>query len=97
MEYSRLWDTCSRGLWLAVAATVCCPGALAAQPTRAQPATARLLVNDSNAIGSVGDGRLSLDEAIRLANGSLSLNALRHVQHGWVGSVQGSQGATPII
>ncbi len=38
--------------------------------------SATLLVNDTSATGSVGDSKLSLDEAIRLANGSLALSRL---------------------
>lgn len=36
--------------------------------------SATLLVNDTSATGSVGDSKLSLEEAIRLANGSLALS-----------------------
>jgi hypothetical protein len=35
-----------------------------------------LLIDDTNAIGAIGDGKLSLDEAIRLANGSLNVRQL---------------------
>lgn len=40
--------------------------------TQSMPTGATLTVNDADAIGTVGDGRLSLAEAIRLANGDLT-------------------------
>lgn len=41
-------------------------------------------VNDSVAIGVVGDSRLSLDEAIRLANGTLSTSQLSRAELGQI-------------
>ena len=47
-----------------------------ADPAAATSNDATLDVNDTSAIGTVGDSKLSIDEAIRLANGSLSLSRL---------------------
>lgn len=57
---------------------------------RGASAKAVLIVNDTNAIGAVGDALLSLDEAIRLSNGSLALNALSATERA---QVKGAPGA----
>jgi hypothetical protein len=48
-----------------------------------------LLVNDTSAVGTVGDNKLSLDEAIGLANGSLALGKLSKAERA---QVQGTPG-----
>jgi hypothetical protein len=54
------------------------------------PPQAVLNVNDTNAVGVVGDGFLSLDEAIKVANGSLSSSALSATERA---QIQGTPGA----
>src|SRR3954454_10154325 len=49
---------------------------LACVPVASGASVPTLLVNDSDTASSVGDSLLSLDEAIRLANGSLALPSL---------------------
>lgn len=56
----------------------------------APPAKAVLNVNDGNPIGKVGDSQLSLDEAIRLSNGSLDLASLSAAERA---QVKGTPGA----
>ena len=48
-----------------------------------------ITVNDADAIGTVGDQRLSLAEAIRLANGSLALSALSDYERAQVQGLPG--------
>lgn len=51
-------------------------GGTVAQAQDSVAAKVRLSVNDTNAVGAVGDALLSLEEAVRLANGSLSMDKL---------------------
>jgi len=55
----------------------------------ARPTGATLLVNDSDAVGRLGDHRLSLAEAIRLANGSLALSQLSSAERRRVRGIPG--------
>jgi hypothetical protein len=52
--------------------------------------TVTLLVNDTSAIGTVGGNKLSLDEAIQLANGSLKLSRLSAAQRAQITGTPGS-------
>ena len=59
---------------------------------RAAPsAKAVLNVNDTNPIGAAGDSLLSLDEAIRLANGTLALDKLSAAERAQVKGVPGAR------
>ena len=49
-----------------------------------------LNVNDANAVGTAGDSLLSLDEAVRLANGTLALDALSATERAQVKGVPGA-------
>src|SRR5436190_631376 len=57
---------------------------------------ATLLVNDTDAVGMVGDNKLSLDEAIRLANGSLRQSQLSQAERQQVRGMPGP-GAPDLI
>jgi hypothetical protein len=60
-----------------------------ADPAAAASNSATLDVNDTSAIGTVGDSKLSIDEAIRLANGSLSLSRLSSAERAQVHGTPG--------
>jgi hypothetical protein len=51
--------------------------------------SATLLVNDTSAVGTVGDNHLSLEEAIGLANGSLALGKLSKAERAQVHGTPG--------
>lgn len=57
----------------------------------APPAQAVLRVNDSNSNGPVGDSTLSLDEAIRLSNGSLDLHSLSAAERSQINGTPGAR------
>jgi hypothetical protein len=66
------------------------PTAVASASSAPGPARgATLLVNDPDAVGALGGARLSLDEAIRLANGSLGLESLSGAQRSQVHGIPG--------
>jgi len=75
-----------------VLTSVCCGVALAGAFTTGWSAEppAVLRVNDPDGVGAVGDDRLSLAEAIRLANGDLSTTALSAKERS---QIQGHPGA----
>jgi hypothetical protein len=73
-----------------VALVVMSAGVALAAPANASGGTAALRVNDTNAIGAVGDGLLSLDEAIRLGNGTLSLSSLSPAERAQVDGAPGA-------
>ena len=58
---------------------------------------ATLAVNDTAGVGVVGDGKLSLAEAIRLANGGLTLDALSSEERAQIKGRPGSSSADRIL
>jgi hypothetical protein len=78
-----------KGAAAALAAAIVLGGAAGTQPAAAVTLPT-LSVNDGDAIGAVGDSRLSLDEAIRLTNGTLEPSQLSAAERA---RITGSPGA----
>jgi len=74
IPHARVGSTLARVPGLVVVTLLLAIGAVPA--VGAEPAGARLLVNDSRAVGAVGDGVLSLAEAIQLIGGGLNMSSL---------------------
>jgi hypothetical protein len=79
-----------------IAAAVFVGGSVAASPAGAAgnggpPPQAVLNVNDPNPIGPAGDSVLSLDEAVRLSNGTLALGTLSAAERA---QIQGTPGGS---
>ena len=81
---------------LTTAASLACLAGVQAAASSAVASGAELLVNDADALGAVGDERLSLSEAIALANGSLSVGTLSAAERRQVKGTPGSASADTI-
>jgi hypothetical protein len=79
-----------RGILIGAAVAVL---ATLAMPAANATASAVLLINDTNGVGTVGDRLLSLDEGIRLGNGALQLAALSPEERAQVHGIPGAASA----